>query len=115
MLNNAFAQLLVFFFTIFELLFIVKYHFFLLPQDLLNDLVLILSQLIDSIIRLHSERFVLLTHTLETLKVLVSQSVGLLFPCVTDLDQVLFLFPMDQPQLIAATRAILIVSSHLFL
>ena len=83
-LHNTFIQLFVLFLAPLELLFIVKHHFLLLSQDLLNDLVLVRSKLVNSVICLHSELVVLLAHPLQTLEVLVSQSERLLLPRVAD-------------------------------
>ena len=73
MLDNALVQLLIFLLTLCKLLFVVNYHFFLLSQDLLYDLVLILTKLINSLISLNLKSFVFVTNLLQVFEVLVDK------------------------------------------
>ena len=73
MLDNALVQLLIFLLTLFEFLFVVQHHFFLLSQDLLYDLVLVLTKLIYSLICLNLKSFVFVTNLLQVFEVLVDK------------------------------------------
>ena len=71
MFDHALVQLLIFFLTLFEFLFIVQHHFFLLSQDLLYDLVLVLTKLINSLVRLNLKSFVLVANLIQVFEVFV--------------------------------------------
>ena len=71
MLDYAFVQRLIFLFPLLKLLFIVKHHFFLLSQDLLYHLVLVLTKFINSLVRLNFKLYVFVTNNLQVLEVLI--------------------------------------------
>ena len=71
MFDHALVQLLIFFLTLFEFLFVVQHHFFLLSQDLLYDLVLVLTKLINSLVRLNLKSLVLVTNLIQVFEVFV--------------------------------------------
>ncbi len=64
-LDNSFVQRLVLFVSSFESLLVIENHLFLFAKDLLDDLVLVFAHLIYSIVGLHLELGVLLSHGLD--------------------------------------------------
>ena len=113
MLNDAFIQLFVLFFALFQLFLVVDNHFFLFSQDLLNNLMLVLSELVNRIIGVESQLLVFLPERLQTPKVLIGQRVSLLLPGVSNFDHFRLLFLMNHPQLVTATRTVLRIAGQL--
>ena len=115
MLHNTFVQLLILFLTLLEPFLVVEDHFLLLPQDLLDDLMLVLSELVHGVVRLQSELLVLLPHALQAPEVLVRQRVRLLLPSVANLDQLRLFLAMDHSELVAAAGAVRRIAGKLAL
>lgn len=115
MLDNSFVELLVLLLALLKLLFVVDHHFLLLPQDLLDDLVLVLAQLIHSVISLKFQLRILLFQGFQALEALACQRESFLFPRVANLDQVCLFLVVNHTKLVAAAGPVLRVAGHLAL
>ena len=81
----------------------------MLSQDLLDNLVLIISQLVDGFVGLATQRRVLLADLTKALVIGASEGVGLLLPGISNLNQILLLLVVKDSKLITAAGTVLVV------
>ena len=112
MLHNTPIELLVLLFTLPELCNVLENNFLLLSKNLLNNLVLVLAHFVQCIARLNSQLLVLVAYSMNSPDVVSRECISLLFPCITNFLQMVLLFTMDLPKLLAAAVACIVVCSQ---
>lgn len=102
MLDDSLVELPVFLLTLLELLLVLEHNLLLSAEDLLDDLVLVLTHLVNGIVCLHTQFVVLFTDSLDLPEVVLGQRVGLELPGIADPLHVQLFLSVDASELFTA-------------